>query len=220
VSFLALSQKRYKKSLNQTYGNQHKPARFKSNKKMAVICPVSEYSEYPYQGIGIKLGDPFVITYKLYATKWLAFSIDGGLAASGLYKNRYADLFNNYPGTDTLTYVNHDVEKDIHFSAKVSIYNSAPKFLKGIDYYLSLGWQFRYVDILYGYVDEISPGNNIFGTRTEQPDYMGPEIGLGIEYSYFELPITAFVEATWMYDIVNLPEYGKFQGGVGIRYLF
>ncbi|RLD23559.1 MAG: hypothetical protein DRI71_05045 [Bacteroidetes bacterium] len=220
VSFLALSQKRYKKSLNQTYGNQHKPARFKNNKKMAVICPTAEYSEYPFQGIGIKLGDPFVLTYKLYATEWLAFSIDGGLAASGLYKSRYTELFNSYPGTDTLSYVNHTVDKDVHFSAKVSFYNSAPKVLKGVDYYLSLGWQFRYVDLLYGYVDEISPGNSLFGTRTEQADYHGPEIGLGVEYSYFDMPITAFIEATWMYDIVNLPNAGKFQGGIGIRYMF
>ena len=64
VFFSANSQRRYNKSLNQTYGVQkHRPAKFRTNKKAAVICPTFVASEYPYQGIGIKLGDPFAITY-------------------------------------------------------------------------------------------------------------------------------------------------------------
>lgn len=187
---------------------------------MAVICPIFVPSEYPYQGIGFKVGDPFALTYKLYATKWFAFSIDGGFAASGLYKTRYKDLFGAFPETDTLDYVNHRVEKDINFSAKVSFYNDAPKFLKGLDYYLNLGWQFRYVDLLYGYVYEVSPTEDLFGTIRKTVDYMGPEVGVGIEYAYFDLPISAFVEVNWMYDIVNQPTFIKFQGGIGLRYVF
>ncbi len=218
--FSAFSQKRYKKSLTQSKGKKHQPLRFKYNKKMAVICPIFVPSEYPYQGIGFKVGDPFALTYKLYATKWLAFSIDGGIAASGLYKTRYKELFPGFPDTDTLNYVNHQVEKDINFSAKVSIYNDAPKFLKGLDYYVSFGWQFRYVDLLYGYVYEVSPTEDIFGSVRKTVDYMGPEVGVGLEYSYFDLPISAFVEVIWMYDIVNQPTFIKFQGGIGLRYVF
>lgn len=219
--FPALSQKRYNKSLNQTFKSQlHKPPKFKMNKRMTVICPIFVPSEYPYQGIGIKLGDPFALTYKLYATKWLAFSVDGGIAAFGLYKDRYADLFYTLPEADTLTYFNHEVKRDTHISAKISLYNEGPKFMKGLDYYLSLGWQMRYVDILYGFNDEVSVSENLFGSFQKNMDYMGPEVGIGVEYSYFNIPVSAFLEVNWMYDIMHQPGYLKFQGGIGLRYVF
>ena len=224
VFFPAFSQKRFKKSLNETYKTQkHKPAKFKNNKKMAVICPIFIPSEYPYQGIGFKAGDPFALTYKLYATKWLAFSFDAGIGAYGLYKDRYADLFYTLPepqSDTTLTYFNHQVEKDTHISAKVSFYGDGPRFLKGLDYYVSLGWQYRYVDILYGYDQKISETETEFGSFLKRVDYNGPEVGFGLEYAYFDLPISAFMEVNWMLDIVHEPAYIKFQGGIGMRYVF
>jgi hypothetical protein len=219
--FSSFSQKRYEKSLNKTYKTQkHQPAKFKNNKKMAVICPIFIPSEYPYQGIGFKAGDPFALTYKLYLTEWFAFSIDGGLGSYGLYKDRYAALFNTLPESDTLEYFNHQVEKDTYIAVKVSYYNEGPSFLKGLDYYFSLGWQFRYVDIIYGYNQEISQSADIFGSFVKQLDYSGPEVGIGVEYSYFNIPVSAFMEINWMYDVVHQPGYLKFQGGVGMRYVF
>ncbi len=219
--FSSFSQKRYDKSLNKTYKTQkHPPAKFKNNKKMAVICPIFIPSEYPYQGIGFKAGDPFAITYKLYLTEWFAFSIDGGLGAYGLYKDRYADLFNTFPESDTLEYFNHQVEKDTYIAVKVSFYNEGPPFLNGLDYYISLGWQFRYVDIIYGYNQELSQSASIFGSFVKQIDYSGPEVGIGLEYSYFNIPVSAFMEINWMYDIIHQPGFLKFQGGIGMRYVF
>lgn len=222
VFFSAYSQKRYKKSLNQTYGTQkHRPAKFRTNKKTAVICPTFVPSEYPYQGIGIKMGDPFAITYKLYATEVFAISIDGGIAAHGLYNKRYQDLFNTLPDIDSLTYITHEVLQDTHLSAKFSIYNFGPEISDKLDYYISLGWQWRYVRIEYGYNETQNVTETQYFTSTETLDYNGPEAGLGFEYSYFDLPLSAFVEATVMYDMTyNDPAYFRFQGGIGIRYIF
>ena len=222
VFFSAYSQKRYTKSLIQTYNAQrHKPAKFKTNKKAAVICPTFVASEYPYQGIGIKMGDPFALTYKLYATETFAVSIDYGLAAHGLYKQRYTDLFTTIPGSDTISYVNHEVKQDTHLSAKLSIYNFGPKISDKLDYYITLGWQFRYVQILYGFNETVSVTEELYRTRTETLDYNGPEAGLGVEYSYFSIPLSAFVEVNWMYDMTHPePMSIRFQGGVGLRYIF
>jgi hypothetical protein len=222
VFFSAYSQRRYDKSLNKTYGVQkHRPAKFRTNKKAAVICPTFIPSEYPYQGIGIKIGDPFVITYKLYATEMFALSIDGGLAAHGLYKKRYTDLFNTLPNVDSLTYINHEVKQDTHLSAKLSIYNFGPKIAEKLDYYVTLGWQFRYVQILYGYNESVGIIEEEYKTTTETLDYNGPEAGFGVEYAYFDLPLSAFIEVNWMYDMTHPdPMSIRFQGGIGIRYIF
>lgn len=208
------------KSLTQKYGKTNKPLKFKMNKKMAVICPVFEPSEYPYQGIGFRAGDPFALTYKLYATKWLAFSIDGGISAYGLYKDRYKELYVNSPQADSLTYLNHQVQKDVSFSGKVSFYQEGPKFMKGLDIYAGFGWQMRFAEILYGHNEDLGNGINEFGTSTSQYDYMGPEVHLGLEYAYFDLPMSAFLEANVFYDITYQPTFIKFQFGIGIRYIF
>lgn len=208
------------KSLTQKYGKTNKPLKFKMNKKMAVICPIFHPSEYPYQGIGFRAGDPFALTYKLYATKWLAFSIDGGIAAYGLYKDRYKELYTNSPESDTLIYSNHQVQKDVLFSGKVSFYQEGPKFLKGLDIYAGFGWQMRFAEILYGYNQDIGNGIEEFGSTTKQFDYMGPEVHFGLEYSYFDLPMSAFLEGNVFYDITNEPTFIKFQFGIGMRYVF
>lgn len=221
IYFGASAQKRYSKSLNQIYGKRYQPARFFNNKKMKVICPANVINEFPYQGIGVKIGDPFAATYKLYATPWLAVSVDAGFGTYGLYQNQYADFFNNFPQADTVTYFNHRVKNDTYIAFKLSFYNEVPKFLlKNFDYYISLGWQFRYATIQYGFNTNINPTETIFGSFTGQVDYMGPEIGLGIEYSYFDLPIAAFFELNGMYNIMTSPEFFKLQGGVGLRYIF
>jgi len=43
---------------------------------------------------------------------------------------------------------------------------------------------------------------------------------LGFEYSYFSLPISAFIEIEWFTDVLLDPGYQRFQGGVGLRYVF
>ncbi len=206
--------------MTQRYGQIKKPLKFKMNKKMAVICPIFHPSEYPYQGIGFRAGDPFALTYKLFATKWLAFSIDGGFAAFGLYKDRYEELYNATPESETLTYLNQQVEKDLVFAGKVSFYQEGPEFMKGLDLYAGFGWQMRFAEILYGYNEEIANGIEEFGTTTVQYDYMGPEVHFGIEYAYFDLPISAFLEGSVFYDITYQPTFIKFQFGIGVRYVF
>ena len=78
-----------KNAKTKSYGG----VKFKKNKKMAVICPVFHLSEYPYQGIGFKVGDPFAITYRFYGTENFAVGIDFGSAASGLYSNLFKEKF-------------------------------------------------------------------------------------------------------------------------------
>ncbi len=207
-------------SLTQRYGNSKKPLRFRMNKKMAVICPIFHPSEYPYQGIGFRAGDPFALTYKLFATKWLAISVDGGIAAYGLYKDRYRELYETLPGSDSLVYENHQVKKDYFFSGKISFYQEGPKFLKGLDIYAGFGWEMRFAEVLYGFNEDLGNGIEEFGSVTKQWDYMGPEVHMGLEYAYFDLPISAFLEGSLFYDITYQPTFTKFQFGIGIRYVF
>ena len=61
--------------------------------KAKTVCPIFENSKYPYHGIGVKLGDPFAITYKYYASKKFSIVADLGKASSGLYNRYFAEKF-------------------------------------------------------------------------------------------------------------------------------
>ncbi len=197
------------------------PPRFKRNKKMARICPIFVPSEYPYQGIGAKIGDPFALTYKLYATEYLAFSIDGGSAASGLYNDFHRDNFTTYPEFDTVTYDGHNVERELVIQARIMFHNQVlHKIIPGLDWYLGVGWQFRDLEIKYFLLYEPTPNFRENLTADQNVFSQGPEGIIGIEYAYFDIPISAFAEVNLFknIDFSNAPL--RLQGGIGLRYVF
>src|SRR5688500_13739518 len=87
--------------------------------KAKLVCAVFESSKFPYHGLGIKVGDPFAITYKFYPNKKFSFALDFGKSASGLYSRYFREQFNTYAATDTfsnveasLQYLTHRVKSD------------------------------------------------------------------------------------------------------------
>ncbi|MTI41610.1 hypothetical protein [Fulvivirga lutimaris] len=197
-----------------------------SRAKAKVVCPIFEDSQYPYQGIGIKVGDPFAITYKFYAAKNFAIAIDGGKAASGLYSGYHRENFQDLIEPDTLGfdqgvgYLGHIVKKEWVLEGKALYQRDASKVLKGLQWYVGAGWQWRNTDIQYEYLLEISFDENEINILDESYLTMGPVAVLGIEYSYFTIPVSAFMEIEWYTDVVQDPGWQRFQGGVGLRLIF
>jgi hypothetical protein len=213
-----------------------KNARFRvpkiSKSKAVIMCPIFINSKYPYQGIGLKLGDPFALTYKFYPSKHWAFAADAGKAASGLYNRYYRKAFASYMPdsivSDTtkgknLQYLSHKVLSDWFVEAKFLYQWDANKLAQGLQLYAGLGWQWRNTNIRYDYnytegITNITESK--FGQFTRNRFTYGPVAVLGFEYSYFTLPISAFIEVEWFTDAFLDPGYQRFQGGVGIRYVF
>ncbi|MBL6446172.1 hypothetical protein JMN32_07625 [Fulvivirga sp. 29W222] len=197
-----------------------------SKAKAKVVCPIFEHSKYPYQGIGVKLGDPFAVTYKFYATKNFAVAIDFGSAASGLYNKYHRDNFINYSATDSvlgsesISYLGHKVKSEWVSEGKLLYHHDASKLLSGLQWYIGAGWQLRQLNIEYEYFLEINSNENELGKFDVNRFTMGPTGALGLEYAYFELPVSAFLEIEMFSDMVEDPGWIRFQGGVGIRYVF
>lgn len=197
-----------------------------SPRKAKVVCPIFEDSKYPYHGFGFKIGDPFALTYKFYASKHFAIAIDGGSAASGLYSEHHRENFSKYFPADTLvgdqsiSYLGHTVKTEWVIEGKVMFQNDASELLKGLQWYVGAGWQAREVNIDYEYLLEISFAENEIGKTKILRTTMGPVGTIGIEYAYFEIPISAFLEVEGYYDVVENPGWLRLQGGVGLRYVF
>lgn len=197
-----------------------RPYKFKNNRKMKVICPIFHPSEYPYQGIGAKIGDPFALTYKLYLTERFAISIDGGQSAKRLYSKFHRERFQEYPifDFDTLRYNNHVVERDWVISGRMLVHNPMDGILPGLDWYIGAGWQIRYLTIEYEYLLDLSPTRTDVGFDAVEETNAGPEVILGIEYAYFEIPVSAFFELNAFQSING--GWRRIQGGVGLRFVF
>lgn len=201
-----------------------------SRSKMRIMCPIFETSQYPYQGIGVKMGDPFALTYKFYPNKNWAFTADAGKAASGLYNKYYRGLFDGYlPDSlsegQTLTYLAHKAKVDWFIQAKFLYQWDISKVSEGLQLYAGLGWQWRSSTLTfdYAYREVDTNGSEIdssFGKFDRNRFTYGPVAVLGFEYSYFTLPISAFIEIEWFTDTLLDPGYQRFQGGVGLRYVF
>lgn len=219
-------------SFSHAQSNKHVASRYnriqKSRpNKASVICPIFDERRYPYQGVGIKLGDPMALTYKFYASRSLAFSMDVGKAASGLYNEYYRNAFTGYlPDTltanESIQYLSNKVTSNFFLEGKFLYQWDAEKISKGLQVYAGLGWQWRNANINYEYLytDSSPGGNSTTGIMTQNLFTHGPVGILGFEYAYFSIPISAFIEIEWFSDVASDPGYHRFQGGVGLRYVF
>jgi len=196
-----------------------------SKAKSRVICPIFENSQYPYQGIGAKLGDPLALSYKYYPNKHFAFGADLGKVSSGLYSKYYRKQFGGYlpdtlSGEQSIKYLSHRALRDLYFEAKVLYQWNADNISKGLQFYTGLGWQWRSTKLEYDYIYENGPFENQLGKFKRSRFTYGPTAIVGFEYSYFSLPLSAFIEIEWFTDALLDPGYNRFQGGVGLRYIF
>lgn len=209
----------HSKTRNYSNYNSLKMSRAKSR----IVCPIFEDTGYPYQGLGIKLGDPFAVTYKYYPNKHIGIVADFGKSASGLYSRYYSEVFEEYtqqdtvPPTDRVDYYSHKVNSDWVGEIKVLYHINAEKISPGLQVYTGLGWELRSLDITYNY-QVLSEGKILAIDRNRFTQ--GIEGVLGIEYSYFKLPISAFMELEYYVDVHKDPGWRKVQGGVGLRYIF
>jgi hypothetical protein len=204
------------------------PPKVRGN-KAKTVCPIFETSKYPYQGFGIKLGDPFALTYKFYANEHFAVAVDVGKASSGLYKSYFMDKFNEYIVTDTFStaeasieYYTHKVLSDLIAEAKLLYSIDVQKISPGLQVYAGIGWEFKNTKIQYDYTySERSDGNpDAFGRFDRVRTTMGPQAVVGIEYAHFKLPISAFMELEYFSDVMADPGWSRLEGGVGLRYIF
>lgn len=224
VFIVAIAEAQVRKS--PRIGNYRTPK--VNGNKARIVCPIFESSRYPYQGFGFKLGDPFAFTYKFYANKNFAFATDVGKAASGLYNRYYRNAFNTYlPDTlsrdQSIQYLAHKALNDWFVETKFLYQWDAEKISKGLQLYAGFGWQWRNSKLQYDYNFNDRSQNQDdgkFGKFTENRFTYGPVVVLGFEYSYFSLPVSAFIEVELFTDALLDPGYQRFQGGVGLRYVF
>jgi hypothetical protein len=197
--------------------------------KAKIVCPIFTASKYPYHGFGFKVGDPFAFTYKFYASKSFSIVIDAGKPASALYNKYYREKFYSYIVTDTfsttdasLTPITHKVKSDLILEAKMLYQVDVTKISPGLQLYVGGGFEWKRTRLQYDYTYNSGDFRDLdeFGRFERSIFTMGPQLIGGIEYSYFSIPVSAFMELEYFADILADPGYRRLEGGVGLRYIF
>lgn len=196
--------------------------------KAKIICPAVAENKYPFHALGFKLGDPVALTYKYYPGKRISFAVDIGKAASGLYNRYFREKFNFYvqadstlSGESSLTYLAHRVNSDLLAELKM-LYRV--EISDGLQAYAGVGWEWKRTQLKYDYVRDKSSSDPLgmeqFGFFHRNRYTMGAEFVIGIEYSYLRIPLSAFMEVEYFTDVHADPGWQRFEGGVGLRYIF
>ncbi len=197
-----------------------------SRKHGKLLDPKSDRGKYPYHSMGIKLGDPFAVTYKFYGHERFSFTIDFGRAGTGLYNKYHREKFSDYVEVDTfstnayLQYLTHKVKRDLVGEAKFLYNFNGDDISPGLQLYFGAGWEWKSTRIQYNYLYTNASSESKPGTFQRERLTMGPQFVAGIEYAYFQIPISAFLELEYFRDVQADPGWHRFEGGVGLRYIF
>lgn len=168
------------------------------------------------QGIGLRVGDPFGITYKSYFRNPMALEVVLGTTSANRHENYYKKAFDNANKYDGYNYVDHSIDYTIAVQARLLWHEKVPANVEGrFDYYYGLGGHMRVSNVDYSYMDT----EGIIRTDSRGNFDLGPEGVLGLEYELLDYPIVAFSEVSLMTELVDNLRLRLF-GAVGVRYAF
>lgn len=172
------------------------------------------------QAIGLRGGDPFGITYKKYFSDHRAIELGLGSSSRNWHYSYYRNAFGRYGRYDNHQYISHYIESLIYFQGRYLLHYNIP--IQGMvgkwQWYWGAGGVLKLAQVEYRYQDDLPPFNGVErDTRTDLD--LGPEAIIGMEYTFEDVPITFFGEASLMIEIVDRPSAFMF-GGVGIRLHF
>ncbi|MEX2592149.1 MAG: hypothetical protein WD426_05200 [Anditalea sp.] len=172
--------------------------------------------------LGLRIGEPFSITYKTYLND--KYSIEGMIGSAGANSGQYyrRSFENNKPFPSAI-FGAHSASRGFSLNAR-GAYNEniSAEFdiVEGALFaYGGAGLQIRSVRVNYVYTDGVASKYSPLNETRTNIDF-GPEGFIGSEYFFEDLPLSAFAEVGLFLEILDRPGHFRLQGGVGARYLF
>lgn len=173
-------------------------------------------------GIGIRLGEPLSITYKKFLDDNIA--IEGMFGAAGANSAQYyqRSFENNRPSANAF-YTAHSTSNILSFNVRGAYHEDITDDLN-IDQgyilgYFGVGAQLRTAQVDYAFTDSSINPNAVFRETRTNIDF-GPEVFGGAEYYFDELPMSVFAEIGLFMELLDRFGHLRFQGGIGVRYIF
>lgn len=171
------------------------------------------------RGAGIRLGEPFSLTYKDFLDDYLSFEVMvGGGSVNG--KDYYKRSFENNPPSSEAFYLSHTASRGVSLNFRMAFHEDITDMFEITQGYLlgyaGAGVQLRTTQVSYAY----QPGMLTAVLSEDRTNLdIGPEGFAGAEYYFDEAPISIFAEVGVFLELIDRINF-KGQGGIGVRYLF
>lgn len=182
-------------------------------------------SDYNW-GVGIRLGDPSGITIKKYTgtNAWeLSFGRSHIIGRNGYWDSYYSDYWKDkyYKSSyDKYDYLGYTRSAPIGFQLHYLWQKTIPG-VEGLGWYYGIGAQLSFQTITYEYRYKFKGGDWIYDNNDTFVDLdLGADGVAGLEYTFSDVPISAFLDLTMSMEIYDNPFIFWFQGGIGARYNF
>ena len=176
------------------------------------------------RGIGIRLGDPFSLTYKDFVRDYISYELSLG-SGSINSENYFKKSFDRRPPSPSALLASVSAAKGISLAFRMAAHTDITDSFEleegTLLGYLGLGAQLRttQVSYVYGAIDNTMNPPKPFETDTRTNGDFGPEFFIGADYYFDSIPFAVFVETGLFLEIIDR-QHLKGQGGLGIRYLF
>ena len=176
------------------------------------------------RGLGLRLGEPFSISYKDFVKNYFSYEI---LVGSGSINSPtyYRKSFDRRPPSPGATLVSLEGTRGVALSYRMAFHADFTDSFNLEEGYLlvysGLGMQLRTAQVSYRYTKTNTTMNpqGPFEIETRTNGDVGPEAFLGAEYYFDPVPFSVFVEGGVFMELIDRMHV-KGQGGIGIRYLF
>lgn len=183
----------------------------------------SSYANDRNWGLGLRLGDPSGLTVKKYFPSGKALEFNLGTTSYWGYD--YQDHFyeeDKYADSEYVSYRRRGaVGFQVHYLFQKDI-----RDVNNLQWYWGFGGQIRSKNYQYNYRyrNYFGPGQGdytwVYASDKVTDFDLGADILIGLEYHIPRAPLSAFIDANLMLELLDDPFALFPQGGIGIRYNF
>jgi hypothetical protein len=186
---------------------------------LVVLC-ISGSLLAQHQSFGLRVGDPTGLSYKKYLSN-SAHAVEFGIGSASPEWNKsyYKNSFKDYDRYNNDEYRSHNIESTFYLQGRyLKHYPWHVEGIEGtIDWYWGIGIMMKVAKIEYRYQPSDSRGTRV----DDITDFdLGPEIPVGMEYTFSDIPVTIFSEAGLVIELTDRPGTLQLKGAVGVRYNF
>lgn len=171
------------------------------------------------QSVGLRVGDPFGISYKNYFSDNKAFEVGIGTSPLSWHDNYFRNTFKDLDRYEGYRYRDHTVNSSVHLMSRLLLRHDI--FVEGMvgdwEWYWGLGGALRMSRVHYTFEGDDPP---FFRSDTRTDIDFGPEAMLGMEYTFEDVPLTVFGEFSFLVELVDRPLALQGFSGIGVRYRF